>query len=463
MHLLNYPATAALLVSPSLAETFKIGVIYLASVFFVLGVLVFIHEFGHYAVAKLCGVRVEVFSLGFGKRLWGFRRGDTDYRISLLPLGGYVKMTGENPMEARTGDPGEFTSHPRWQRFLIAIAGPAMNIILAIVVLTGVYMVHDEEFAFLSQPAQIGTVEPGSPADKAGIKSGDTITQIRNVEQPTWQQVMPEVMINPGQPVDVTVRRGDQVIRTTVTPKEEGEDRLGYAGWMPTQPPLVGDMEPDLPAAKAGIKTGDEIVAFNSKPVQNMSQFIGLLQESKDAPAQITVMRDNKELPFTVVPQLADDGTGTGTQKYRIGFRPANRMLVQQLAFRDAFNKSVASCKGYSSLLFRLIPKLIQKKNSIRQMSGPIGIMRQSGRVAMEGWAPLLEFMAMLSVSLAVLNILPFPILDGGLMLMLLIEGAIRRDIKMEIKERVYQAAFVCLILFAAVIIFNDVAKSFHG
>src|SRR5262245_48229647 len=168
MQLLTYFASVAFLATPNLGELGQRILISLVSVFFVLGVLVFVHEFGHYAMAKLFVVRVEVFSLGFGKRLWGFRRGETDYRVSAIPLGGYVKMTGENPMEERTGDPGEFTSHPRWQRFLIAIAGPVMNILLAVVVLTGVYMVHDEEFAFLSQPAQIGTVEPGSPAAKAG-------------------------------------------------------------------------------------------------------------------------------------------------------------------------------------------------------------------------------------------------------------------------------------------------------
>src|SRR6516162_8915757 len=149
MHLLTYLATAAFLTIPNLADAAKRSVISLASVLFVLGVLVFVHEFGHYAVAKLCGVRVEVFSLGFGKRLWGFRRGDTDYRLSLLPLGGYVKMSGENPMEDHTGDPGEFTSHPRWQRFFIAIAGPAMNVILAIAGLTGLFMHHHNYEAYL--------------------------------------------------------------------------------------------------------------------------------------------------------------------------------------------------------------------------------------------------------------------------------------------------------------------------
>src|SRR5215467_4377893 len=156
--------------------------VYILSVAFVLGVLVFVHEFGHYAVAKLCGVRVDVFSLGFGKRLWGFRRGETDYRISALPLGGYVKMAGENPMEERTGDPGEFTSHPRWQRFLIAIAGPVMNILLAVVVLTFVYRFHHEFIAAAKSPVDVISVAPGSPAEKAGIHRGDRITKVENVK-----------------------------------------------------------------------------------------------------------------------------------------------------------------------------------------------------------------------------------------------------------------------------------------
>src|SRR5690349_9708531 len=159
------------------------------AVAFVLGIMVLVHEFGHYAVAKLCGVRVEVFSVGFGKRIFGFRRGDTDYRLSVLPLGGYVKMAGENPMEARTGDPGEFMSHPRWQRFLIAIAGPAMNILLAIGLLTGVYMVHYEHPVYLDQPAVIGWVLENSPAAKADIQAGDKITRIEGVQNPTWEDV----------------------------------------------------------------------------------------------------------------------------------------------------------------------------------------------------------------------------------------------------------------------------------
>src|SRR5215831_11562111 len=204
--------------------------IYLAAVALVLGVLVFVHEFGHYAVAKLCGVRVEVFSLGFGKRLWGFRRGDTDYRISLLPLGGYVKMSGENPMEVHTGDPGEFTSHPRWQRFLIAIAGPAMNVILAIAVLTVVYMFHFAHLASWQKPADVVYVDPDSPAQAAGILPGDRIVSIDNVQNPTWEQAEYRINLNPNQRLDVTLQRGAQTIPATLVPKGVGPDEVGVAG-----------------------------------------------------------------------------------------------------------------------------------------------------------------------------------------------------------------------------------------
>jgi regulator of sigma E protease len=155
----------------------------------VIGFMVLIHEFGHYAVAKLLGVRVEQFAIGFGKRLFGFRKGDTDYRINALPFGGYVKMSGENPMDERSGDPREFMSHPRWHRFLIAIAGPVMNILLAIALLTGVYMVHYERPAYMDQAAVVGWVQHGSPAEKQGVQPGDRIVQIDGVQDPTWEQV----------------------------------------------------------------------------------------------------------------------------------------------------------------------------------------------------------------------------------------------------------------------------------
>src|SRR6516165_6968504 len=184
----------------------------------VLGIMILVHEFGHFAAAKFFGVRVDVFSIGFGKRLAGFRRGDTDYRISALPLGGYVKMAGENPLESRSGAPEEFMSHPRWQRFVIAIAGPAMNIILAVALLTGVFMVHYEHPVFLDEPAVIGWVLENSPAAKAGIEQGDRITRIDGVQNPTWEDVTLKMMVNSRQPLDVAIQRGDKILEKQVQP-----------------------------------------------------------------------------------------------------------------------------------------------------------------------------------------------------------------------------------------------------
>src|ERR1700686_3277097 len=207
----------------------------LVSVVAVLGFMILIHEFGHYIVAKWLGVRVEQFAIGFGKRLVGFRKGDTDYRINAIPLGGYVKMSGENPMDERSDDPREFMNHPRWHRFLIAIAGPTMNILLAVVLLTTVYMVHYEYLAVYDDAPVIGWVLKDTAAAKAGFQIGDRITRIDDVEKPTWQQVDLKTALNPGQPLNVTVDRDGRTLEKTVVPEAEGVDQIGYAGWAPKE------------------------------------------------------------------------------------------------------------------------------------------------------------------------------------------------------------------------------------
>lgn len=453
MHLLICSANAAFLAFPN----FSRWPIYVGSVVFVLGVLVFVHEFGHFAVAKLCGVRVETFSLGFGKRLWGFRRGDTDYRISALPLGGYVKMAGENPMETRTGDPGEFTSHPRWQRFLIAIAGPAANILLAFVVLTGVYMFHHEYPAVAKNPVDIVSVSPGSPAERAGIRPGDRIVKIENIQNPTWEQALVRIEINPNQPVPVTLQRAGQKVETTLVPEVSGPDRMGDAGLEP--PAAAGKVDAGSPAAKAGVRPGDVLVALDDKPIQGMHDLLMGLQKSKANPVQLSVLRDGQQHKLTVTPQLMDT-PGEAEKRYRIGI---SLMQIERLPFSVSVTQAGEEMKSNSLLVFELAGKLIEGKNKIQQISSPIRIAKATGEAAIQGPWFLLNVMAMISLQLAIFNLFPIPILDGGLMLMLLIEGVIRRDIKQEIKERVYQAAFVFLMLFAAVVIFNDVLKSFHG
>jgi regulator of sigma E protease len=434
---------------------------------FVLGVLVFVHEFGHYAVAKFFKVRVEVFSLGFGKRLVGFRRGDTDYRISLLPLGGYVKMAGENPMEARTGDPGEFMSHPRWQRFLVAIAGPAMNVILALAVLTGVFMFRHEYPAYLDKPAALGWVMDDSPAQKAGLQAGDRIAAIQDKQNPTWDDVRYKIFGNINQTVEMQVQRGIQTFPVPLSirmpEKDNGGDILTELGLIPEGPSVVSKVEPGTPAAEAGIKPGDEIVSVNGIRVQsgNAVGLYAVLQKSKDASIPITIRRNGQTLQLTVSPKFMAGGSQE-KQAYRIGVVVPAEFHTEKLPFTAALKAATEDCEKNSSLIFRLLGQLFTVKGTLKQFSGPVGIMQESGRAAEAGFIVLLQFMALISLNLAIFNMLPIPILDGGLVLMLLVESVMRRDIKQEVKERVYQAAFVFLILFAAVVIFNDVSKQIH-
>ena len=462
----------------------------IVSVGFVLGIMILVHEWGHYAVAKLLGVRVEVFSIGFGKRLWGFKRGDTDYRVSALPLGGYVRMAGESPLESRTGDPGEFMSHSRWHRFLIVTAGPAMNLLLAVGLLTAVYMVRYEYPAFLDDnPPVVGWVAKDSAAAKAGVQPGDRITRVEDVQNPGWDDLAYKVGLSPAQPVALSVLRGAQTLDLSLVPDTVGPSRMGDAGWIPDEPIQVGRLEPGLPAERAGMKPGDQIIALNGisvheldvssdapniqvlgadgKPVQQVQLdrnprlmievLISYMQQNQDKPLDITVRRADKEMTFHVTPVMTDLD---GAKRYRIGFAAPSLTHVNQLPPAQAFVKSLEDNRRYTLLIVELVQKMVARKVSIKQIEGPISIARASGDAARQrGWTPLLQLMAAISLNLGILNLFPIPILDGGVLLLLLIEGAIRRDISLRIKERIYQAAFVFLVLFAVMVIYNDLGK----
>ena len=429
----------------------------------VLGFMILIHEFGHYAVAKLLGVRVEQFAIGFGKRLIGFRKGETDYRINAIPLGGYVKMSGENPMDQRTDDPREFMNHSRWHRFLIAIAGPAMNILLAIFLLTTVYMVHYEYPVYLDKPAVLDGVKPGSAAAQAGLLAGDRIVKVDNIDNPTWEQLEPRVWLSPNQPLTVTVQRGNQVFDKTIVPKPVTSSEVGSAGWYAENSVVVGRVEPQLPAAKAGIKEEDQIVALNGQPVHSLESVIDSLQQTKDKPVDLTVLRAGETLHFTMSPVLSKT-EDPKENRYRLGFSNKGEVKVTTLPFSKALSLSLERNRQYSLMILELAKKLVQRKISLRAVSGPIGIAQEAGYAAQQkGWTPLMELTAGISLNLGIFNLLPIPILDGGVILFLAIEGLMRRDISMNIKERVYQAAFVFLVLFAVMVIYNDLMKTIPG
>ncbi|PSH05734.1 MAG: RIP metalloprotease RseP [Acidobacteria bacterium] len=428
----------------------------------VLGVMVLVHEFGHFAAAKLLGVRVEVFSIGFGKRLFGFRRGDTDYRVSLLPLGGYVKMTGVNAVElpdpaVPANDKGAFLNHPRWQRLIIAVAGPLANLILAVALLTLVFSVHHEVPYGLYDPAVVGWCAPGYPAEKAGLKEGDQILQIGDIQNPTWQDVQNKILISPNQPVALRVKRGSEVLPITLVPKADGQQQTGEVGWLPKRPFIVTGLEKNMPGEQAGLRIGDQILTVDGKAIHATGAMQAYLQTTKTQPVRLDILRQNQPLTLTITPKLGQ--LDAKTQTYRIGFM-SEPVQVEKLPVGEAFSRSVNECKKLSGLVFELIQGMVERKVSMKQMSGPIEIVRVSGEmVHHRSLNDLMGFIAIISLQLGLFNLLPIPIMDGGLIALLLVESVMRRDINEAVKLRLYQAAFVCLVLFAGMVIFNDVMK----
>ena len=429
----------------------------------VLGFMILIHEFGHYAAAKYFGVRVEVFSIGFGKRLLGFKKGETDYRISAIPLGGYVKMSGENPMDDRTGDPGEFLSHPRWQRFVIALAGPAMNVMLAVALLTGVYMVHYEYPAVLDEPAVVGWVNPNTPAEKAGIQKGDKIVRVEDIENPNWEQVDVKDALSPNQPLKFGIERDGKVTEKILVPEPFGPNQYGAMGWVPQESSVtLTIVEAGMPAEKAGLKIGDRILTANGQDLPALEALVQMLNRTKDQPLEIVVLRNGQKQTFTVKPTLAAGGASQEL-RYRIGIASVPTKVIK-LSFSDALNRSLSDNKKSSFLILELLQKMVRRKVSMRQVDGPIGIGSAVGQAAREdGWTPLLLITAAISLNLGIMNLLPIPILDGGVILLLFIESLMQKEISLPIKERIYQAAFVFLVLFAVMVIYNDLVKTLPG
>jgi regulator of sigma E protease len=429
----------------------------------VLGFMILIHEFGHYAAAKYFGVRVEVFSIGFGKRLFGFTKGETDYRISAIPLGGYVKMSGENPMDSRSDDPGEFLNHPRWQRFVVAIAGPAMNVLLAFCLWTGVFMVHYEYRAVIDGPAFVGWIMPGTPAANAGVQPGDQIIRVDNIENPNWEQVSYKEALSPNQPLKFEMLRKGVISDITLVPQPQGRNQSGFVGMLPKEPAFIVTMiEPGMPAEKAGIKVGDEILTIGGQSIPATEALVDMLSHTKNQPLEIIALRGGQRITFNLQPVLSA-GHPPGEMRYRIGLASMPTKIVQ-LPFREAVRKAGSECVKNSSLIIELLQKMLQHKVSIKQVDGPIGIGSAVASAAREeGWTPLLFVSAIISLNLGVMNLLPIPILDGGVILLLFIESLMQKEISLPIKERIYQAAFVFLVLFAVTVIFNDIVKQLPG
>ncbi len=431
----------------------------------ILCAMVVIHEFGHFIVAKLLGISVETFSVGFGPRLLGFRIGETDYRLSAIPLGGYVKFRGENleMIQGKSeGSIDEFLAHPKWKRFLVAIAGPAFNIATALLIPMTAILIGFQDSTFLAQPVKVGLVRPGSAAEAAGLQRGDRILSYSDNQHPNWEDFLLDVRLRPNEEIPLKIDRGGQIVDSVVRVKAETFDKeqVGTIGIEPYQDHVrVDRVSNDSPAARAGLQAGDRIVAIEGEPVMSESQFRESLKSSNGQPITLKVDRSGQTVELKAAP-FRDQESGD----YRLGIILGRTSYVKTSSLAVAFRYAV----DYNWRILRLtgvfLKQVFAGKRSARgAVAGPIGIAQATKeQYELGGWAATIELMGMLSLNLGVLNLLPIPVLDGGVIVLILIEallGLVGITMSMNVRERIQQVGFVIVMLIMGFAIFNDVFK----
>jgi regulator of sigma E protease len=421
---------------------------------FVLGVLIFVHELGHFLAARRHGVRVLTFSLGFGPKILKVKRGDTEYCVSAIPLGGYVKMAGENPEDPRSGQPDEFLSKTKWQRFQILFAGPAMNILLAVAVTAFVLAFQGVRVpVYFDQPALLGSVVSGSPAEKAGLRRGDRVITISGDTITTWKDLELAIGLRrPNRDLSVTVLRDGQPLTTSVRPVAEGRYEVSDIGVLPDANPIITRVIAGDRAEQAGLKAGDIILSVNGERMATRMQLIDVISKSGGKNIQVTVRRGEGEETVSATPEQrgARGWLGVELSEPTKSFTPGPF---------EAVKLSVEHNIESSGIIFRTLGGLFTGETSVRQLQGPVGIAQLSGESAQEGFITLLSLMAMLSINLGILNLMPVPVLDGGHILIMALEGIARRDFSMQVKEKMLLAGFVVLMMLMVTVIYNDLTR----
>jgi len=418
----------------------------------VIGILVFVHEFGHFIMAKRAGVRVEKFSLGMGPKIYGFKKGDTEYVLSALPLGGYVKMAGENPDEEPTGAADEFQSKTVWQRAKIAATGPLTNIVLAFIIMPFVFMVGISTLG----PAAIGLIEKGSPAEKAGFAVGDVIEEVSGRKITDWEKAAMLIAVNPDTDISVLIDRKGEKKTFTLHPKLDAEHHIGTSGIYPDIPVEVKKPKPGFPAEKSGIKEEDKIIAVDGVTVYYWNQFSTFIKDSQGKKLTFMIERGGKRFPIVLTP-IMDSG------RYVIGVEPIVRMIVKQYGFFESLKLGFDKTLEYIDLTFITLKKLVSFGLSIKTLGGPVMIAQMSGQAAAAGLSSFLSLLAMISISLGILNLLPIPVLDGGLLLFLAIEAIRRKPLSKKVMEVSQSIGAGLLITLIVVVSYNDVVRMFFS
>jgi regulator of sigma E protease len=420
---------------------------------FVLGVLVFVHELGHFLAARRIGVRVLTFSLGFGPKLLSITRGDTEYALSLIPLGGYVKMAGENPEDNRTGAPDEFLSKTKWERFQVLVMGPIMNLALAWLVMAAVLYQGAQLPAFDHDPVVIGSVTPKSVAAEAGLQAGDVIVAVDRQPVSTWEDFSIVVLPKANRPLTLEVERNGQRTEHVITPTAVGKFDAGEIGVLPIMHPEILDTNPGAPGPRAGLRPHDVIMAVNGERNVSRERVIELIKAHEGKPLTLEVQRNDQLVPITVTPHRVTGGVRIGAQ-----IAPWQVRVVEPGPI-EALKLSAKQNWDWTKLIVKTLAGLFTRETSVKQLMGPVAIGQLSGDAVEQGWAQLFGLMAMISLNLGLLNLMPVPVLDGGHIAILGLEGLSRRDFSMRVKEKMLLAGFVLLLTLMVTVIYNDLMR----
>jgi len=414
------------------------------------GVLVWFHELGHFLMAKLFKVKVEVFSVGFGPPVFAKRIGETVYQVALIPLGGYVKLYGENE---EVDDPRAFSSKKPWQKILIALGGPLFNFLLAWLLFTAVYTIGTEVPKHLKEPVVVGYVEEGSWAHEVGIKPGDKIVRIDGYEVKNWEElreVLVKLAVEGIKETELWIEREGKLLRFKVK-LPDPESPLGIA---PPLPPVVGEVLKGSPADQVGIKPGDVILEVNGKPIRSWYELVKAVRESKGKTLLLKIKRGEKVLVKEVVPAV-DPHTGRAF----LGIRPKVETIKERYPLAQALLTAWERVKSLTLLTLKLLGGLATGEVSVKTLGGPISIAQFAGQAAESGLVPFLTTMAFISIQLAIFNLLPIPVLDGGLILLFLVEWIRGRPLSEKFKERWQMVGMAIILALMAFVIINDILR----
>lgn len=426
-----------------------------------LGILVFIHELGHFAVAKFCGVKVLKFSLGFGPRLISRKWGETEYMICAIPLGGYVQMLGEGGGEQGEEseiDPEEeqrsFAKKTIPQRMAIVAAGPIMNLILPFMILPIAYLVGINLPAYLEEPPCIGYVVPGSEADEAGFRNGDCIIKISGLDVETWTDTGPALVNSAGEPIVFTLKRDDGISDLTIDSENGALEGLQSIGLLPGLDAVIGALAPKMPAVEAGLEKGDRILSIGEHSIVSWYELKVAIQDVGGQPVPIIVERNEEQLTLNLVPRKVD-----GNDDYLIGVAPHHDTIFKRFPLGEAIAAGAERSMGLIELTLVFIQKLFAGHVSTSNIGGPITVVQIAGQAAQTDLSSILIVLAFLSIQLGILNLLPIPILDGGHLFFYAFELVFRRPFSLRAREWAQQIGLILLILLMVLAFYNDIVR----